>query len=321
MIWGSQSQMIESLRDMRLFVAAYEERSFTAAAERENATQSGVSQHIRKIEERFGVRLFSRGGGAVSPTPAGDSYYRACIEVLRVNEAANRAVMRYGIGLDGEMVVGLMPTMTRSVLAPALAAFVAAHPNVVVRIVESFSATLTQQVQAGDLDFAIVPITDGIIGIKSRRFARTPEVLVADAARGLPHMAPLRLADLGPLKIVVPSRLNARRAHLEAYFAANGVQVERLLELDAMLGALDFVARTDFVAVVPGLMMAADAQMPEPRRLTVHPLADPPLAIDLVLIEPARRPLSPAAAAFLAVLEQEALAHNDLWPAQEFPDA
>ena len=52
--------MLESLRDIRLFIAVYEERSFTAAAKRENATQSGVSQHIRKIEDRFGVTLFTR---------------------------------------------------------------------------------------------------------------------------------------------------------------------------------------------------------------------------------------------------------------------
>jgi hypothetical protein len=43
----------ESLRDIRIFVAAYEERSFTVAAVREHATQSGVSQHIRKLEEGF----------------------------------------------------------------------------------------------------------------------------------------------------------------------------------------------------------------------------------------------------------------------------
>ncbi len=43
-----------SFRDIRLFVAAFEERSFTAAARREGATQSGVSQHIRKLEEGLG---------------------------------------------------------------------------------------------------------------------------------------------------------------------------------------------------------------------------------------------------------------------------
>jgi len=64
--------LFESLRDIRIFLAAYEERSFTAAAIHEHATQSGVSQHIRKLEEGFRVKLFSRAKGQVSPTPAAD---------------------------------------------------------------------------------------------------------------------------------------------------------------------------------------------------------------------------------------------------------
>ena len=61
--------MPESLRSIQVFVAAYEERSFTAAAKREHATQSGVSQHVRKLEERLGAKLFSRDRGCVVPTP------------------------------------------------------------------------------------------------------------------------------------------------------------------------------------------------------------------------------------------------------------
>lgn len=309
--------MSTTLRDVRLFVAAYEERSFTAAAERENATQSGVSQHIRKIEDRFGVKLFARGGGSVQPTPAGESYYRHCIELLRLNEMANRSVGRFGAGVEGEMVVGLMPTMTRSVLAPALARFVALHPNVGVRIWEAYSANLTQQVRAGELAFAIVPASTGTVGVKTTRFAYTPEVLVSGAAAGREHMTPLRLADLGPLKVVVPSAQNARRASIETYLASNGVAVERRLELDAMMGTLDFVASTDWVAILPGLMMAEEAARPvspgTPRRFTVNPIADPPLGMDLVRIEPARRPLSPAAAAFLDVLADETARVGGVW--------
>ncbi|MBS7541886.1 LysR family transcriptional regulator [Ancylobacter oerskovii] len=313
--------MSDTLRDVRLFVAAYEERSFTAAAERENATQSGVSQHIRKIEDRFGVKLFARGGGSVQPTPAGESYYRHCIELLRLNEAANRSVGRFGVGLDGEMVVGLMPTMTRSVLAPALARFVALHPNVVVRITEAYSATLTQQVRAGELAFAIVPASTGTVGVKTTRFAYTPEVLVSGAASGRAHMQPVRLADLGPMKVVVPSGQNARRANIETYLASNAVAVERRLELDAMMGTLDFVASTDWVAILPGLMMAQEVERSAarpagwdmPRRFTINPIADPPLGMDLVLIEPARRPLEPVAAAFLDVLAQETARIGEVW--------
>src|ERR671928_415859 len=196
-----------SLRDIRLFVAAYEERSFTAAAQRESATQSGVSQHIRNLEESFGVRLFLRDKGRVVPTPAGDSYYRRCIEVLRAHDAASRAVKSYAAGLEGEIVVGLMPTMTRCTLAPVLADFVERHPNIAVRVVEGYSASLTQMVRAGELDFAIVPAFPGGSGLKSRLFLRTPEVLVSRAGSPLPD-GQVRLAGLGPLKLVLPSKAN-----------------------------------------------------------------------------------------------------------------
>ena len=298
-----------SLRDIRLFVAAYEERSFTAAAQRESATQSGVSQHIRNLEESFGVRLFLRDKGRVVPTPAGDSYYRRCIEVLRAHDAASRAVKSYAAGLEGEIVVGLMPTMTRCTLAPALADFVERHPNTAVRVVEGYSASLTQMVRTGELDFAIVPAFPGAPGLKSRLFLRTPEVLVSRAGSPLEHMAPIRLADLGPLRLVLPSKLNTRRLTLETYCASNGVEIERVLELDAMLGTLDFVARTDWVAVLPALMMARDPS----HSFTVNPIANPSLSLDLVLIEPSRRAMTAQAEAFLDMLEREAAALNADW--------
>jgi LysR family transcriptional regulator, nitrogen assimilation regulatory protein len=299
-----------SLRDIRLFIAAYEERSFTAAAARENATQSGVSQHIRKLEETFQVKLFSRDKGRVVPTPAGDSYYRRCLDVLRAHEEADRSVRTYATGFEGDIVVGLMPTMTRCALAPVLAKFIDAHPNIVVRVLEGYSAVLTQQVQAGELDFAIVPAFSGGLGLKSRLFLRTPELLVSSARSGLTHLKPVRLSELGPLKIVVPGKVNTRRRLLETYFASNGVEVERLLELDAMLGTLDFVSRTDWVTVLPGIMMADEG---EPRLFTVHPIVDPTFSLDLVLIEPSRRPMSAGAKAFLDMLESETLRLNRRW--------
>src|SRR5688572_25586588 len=91
------------LRDMQLFVAAYETQSFTAAALRERATQSGVSQHVRALEESLGVKLFSRQGGRVAPTPAGNRFYESCVEVLRAHAAAGRSVSEYGKGVDGNI--------------------------------------------------------------------------------------------------------------------------------------------------------------------------------------------------------------------------
>jgi DNA-binding transcriptional LysR family regulator len=301
--------MSESLRDMRLFVAVYEERSFTAAAARENATQPGVSQHIRKLEDRLGVTLFARAGG-VLPTPAADAYYRGCIDVLRTHDEAAQTLKRFGGGLAGEIVVGLMPTITRCALAPALARFMELHPNVAVRVVEAYSGILTEQVRAGELAFAIVPPVLGETGLRSRLFLSTPELLVSGRRSRLPHLAPVRLADLGPLSLVVPGAANVRRQRIDAYLAANDVTVARRLELDTMFGTLDFVAGTDWMTILPGAMMVSDIERSD---LTINPLADPPLALDLMLVEPSRRALAPAAEAFLDVLGAETRRLDERW--------
>jgi len=299
-----------TLRDIRLFVAAYEERSFTAAAERENATQSGVSQHIRKLEGALGVALFSRDKAQIVPTPAGDGYYLRCVEVLRSHEAATRTARGYARGLTDEIVVGLMPTMTRFTLAPALARFTEVHPGAPVRIVEAYSGALTPRVRAGELDFAIVPAFSGMPGLKSRLYMRTPEVLVASTPGTIVHGRPVRLADVSPLRLVLPTKANTRRGLIETYCGSNGVTIDRILELDSMLGTLDFVARTSWMTILPGLLMAVDLPGSE---LLVAPISDPEFTLDLVLIEPSRKPMSPAATAFLEILEEESQILNQRW--------
>ena len=90
--------------------------------------------------------------------------------------------------------------------------------------------------------------------------------LVSAHARGLslqPKLGararrPVRLAALSPVKLVLPGRPNTRRHTLETYCAANGISIERLIELDAMLATLDLVARSDWMTVLPGIMMALD---------------------------------------------------------------
>jgi len=113
----------------------------------------------------------------------------------------------------------------------------------------------------------------------------------------------------GPLKLVAPSRENTRRTTIETYCTTVGAKIERIVELDAMLGTLDLVARTDWVTVLPAVIMGDSARP----LFTANPIEDPRLSLDLVLIEPARKPLAPAAELFREMLEQEAARLSRLW--------
>src|SRR6218665_554797 len=123
------------LKEFRLFVAAFEEASFSAAGRRENTTQAGVSQHIQRLEDVLGLRLFHRHGKRIAATPAGETYYRHCVEIMRLHDDAMRDMQRLG-GAEGELKVGLTPGIPRHILPTALDAFVTDYPNMSVRILE-----------------------------------------------------------------------------------------------------------------------------------------------------------------------------------------
>jgi LysR family transcriptional regulator, nitrogen assimilation regulatory protein len=283
-------------------VAVCEEGSFTRAATRENATQSGISQHVAALERAMGVRLFERSNAGVRPTPAGLRYYRRCVAALGTLQTGAEEMRALAGRVTGNLRIGLMPTFTRAALAPALKDYVRDHPDVKLRVVEGYSAVLTEMVLAEDLDFAVVPTFEGRLGLRSKLLARDREMLVSGPARGLTPLAPVRLTDCVPLKIVAPGPPNIRRRNIETYFQTNGVPVEDMIEMDAMIGTLEFVAATDWVAILPGLICVNDLSRTD---LVINPIVDPPLFAEFVIIEPARRTLSVQARLFLERLEAE----------------
>jgi LysR family transcriptional regulator, nitrogen assimilation regulatory protein len=299
-----------TLRQVRAVIAVAEEGSFTRAAAREHATQSGVSQHVAAVEKSLGVKLFERTASGVTPTPAGRRYYQRCVEAVGQLEHAGEDLRALEGAVTGALRIGLMPTFTRAALAPALDQFVPRYPDVRLNIVEGYSGLLTDMVMADELDLAIVPTFEGRMGLKSRLLVRDREMLISGRRRGLTALAPVRLKDLVPLKIVVPGQQNVRRRNIDVYLQTHGVEVAEMIEMDAMIGTLEFVARTDWVAVLPGLICVNDIAKGD---LVVNPIADPPLYAEFVTITPARRALSVPARLFLDQFEAEIRRIQKIW--------
>jgi LysR family transcriptional regulator, nitrogen assimilation regulatory protein len=294
--------MLPKLMHIRLFVAVCEEGSFTAAATREGLGQSGVSAHVRQLETQLGVQLFARDRSVV-PTPAGHAYYRQCVQLLRTHAAACNAVGRRAEQPTGVLRIGMIPTMSRSVFSRALRAFEAAAPTVSVQLTEGAGSVIATAVRRGMLDFAVTQRmpddTSGTSGLRTSLFTRTPAFLISSPDSGLPHCAPIRLRDIKDLRLILPQ---GRRPLLEQYLVDHKVRVtQRLSWFESMLGAMDLVRSSHWSAIISGLFIADDLRR---RRFTLNPLADPLLWDDLLLVEPERKPLSPIAHDFIALLSK-----------------
>jgi DNA-binding transcriptional LysR family regulator len=298
------------LRQVRAVIAVCEEGSFTRAAARENATQSGISQHVAAVERKLGVKLFERTTGRVTATPAGLRYYASCVEAVGALESAAEQARSLVGQVAGELRIGLMPTFTRAVLAPVLDDFVPLCPEVRLHIVEGYSGSLTEMVLDDELDFAVVPAFEGTIGLKSRLLVRDREMLISGPRAGFTPLAATRLSHCKPLKIVLPGPDNIRRRNLETYFQSHGVEIEAKLEMDAMIATLEFVARSEWVTILPSVISVNDIGRDE---LIVNPLVEPELHAEFVVIQPARRTLSTQARLFLQRFEAEVAHIHAVW--------
>jgi DNA-binding transcriptional LysR family regulator len=244
---------------LRSFVAVYEEGSFSAGAQRVHATQSGLSMPVRELEQRYGVTLFARSAAGVSPTDAGRRFYAQAVRVLRAVAEAEDALRGFKGKVAGAVEIGLTPTFTRSVPPAMLRRAAEILPLVTITVHEGYSAHLSELAARGRLDFAVAPALEETPALRSEPIGTDREYLVAAPGPDMSDRAPVRLADLGMLQRVLPGRANARRRRIETCCVENRVRVAEVLELDAMLGALELVARSDWMTILPGILCAADA--------------------------------------------------------------
>jgi len=139
------------LRDLEAFLAVARTRNFRRAALEQQVSVSSLSQRLRAIEERLGVRLMNRTTRSVALTEAGELLlYRAGPAIAEVNGAMDdvrglRAVP------SGRLRINAPPPALDLVLAPMVAPFVAAYPQIDLEIVgdSSFVDIVAQGFDAG----------------------------------------------------------------------------------------------------------------------------------------------------------------------------
>ncbi|MGA7804635.1 LysR family transcriptional regulator [Bradyrhizobium sp.] len=127
------------LRDIDAFVAVARTRNFRRAAEAERVSVSSLSQRLRDMEERLGVRLLNRTTRSVALTEAGELLLgRVGPALLEVSEALDQVQGLRGLP-SGRLRINAPPPAVDLVLAPMIAPFLRAYPQIELEIVAESS--------------------------------------------------------------------------------------------------------------------------------------------------------------------------------------
>jgi DNA-binding transcriptional LysR family regulator len=139
------------LDDLLAFLAVARERSFTRAAAQLGVSQSALSQTVRGLEARLGLRLLARTTRRVAPTEAGERLLRTVGPRLEEIDAELQAVRESREKPAGTIRITATEYATESVLLPKLAKLLREYPDIKVEIVIDYGLAdiVAQRYDAG----------------------------------------------------------------------------------------------------------------------------------------------------------------------------
>ncbi|MFK2904403.1 LysR family transcriptional regulator [Dyella ginsengisoli] len=143
--------MDSELRDLFAFLAVLHAGGFREGARASGLSASRLSESVRRLETRLGVRLLHRTTRSVAPTEAGARLAERLVPALGEVEAALDVVNHYRDRPAGTLKLNVPATVARLVLPPIVAPFLKAYPDIRLEVVveDSFVDLLAAGCDAG----------------------------------------------------------------------------------------------------------------------------------------------------------------------------
>ncbi|MGF6693217.1 MULTISPECIES: LysR family transcriptional regulator [Pseudomonas] len=142
------------IRELRTFVAVARLGSFSAAARQVSLTQAAVSAQMKSLEDALGMPLFDRTAKSVTLNANGLRVLPMAEEMLALY--ARMCLPETLEGYRGSLNIGAIGTVQTGVLPETLKRLKEAAPLLEARLIPGVSLDLVGQVEAGDLDLALI---------------------------------------------------------------------------------------------------------------------------------------------------------------------
>jgi LysR family nitrogen assimilation transcriptional regulator len=262
---------------------------------------------VRLLEVELRQSLSIRNGRGATPTEAGKLLLAHGRGILHQVERAREELGRVRGSLAGRVAIGLPPTLSRVLAVPLTRAFRQQLPDAQLSISEGLSTVMQEWLLNGRLDIAVLYNAQPAAGIELAPLLDEDLLLVQARPPGLAEDPPppaIALKEVAKLPLVIPSRPNAIRMHVESEMAGIGCRPLIALEIDGVSAILDLVADGAGSAVLSRNAVASSIR---PSAFTMRPICEPALRTRLSLVTSSLRPATLTQQATLALIQATAL--------------
>ena len=246
-----------SLHQLRCFTAAYEHRSFTAAAAELGYAQPSLSEQIRLLERSVGARLFVRAGRGVVPTDAADVLRPHAERTLAAAAEARAAVASVSTLETGTVRFGIFGTARLYLGAALIADVLERHPGLRVELIGQHSSEVADELRRGRLEAAMIALPVADEGMEVRPVAR--EELVYISAHPERLASPVTPKALAAADLVLPETTwrtqDSARVALVRFVQETGRSLTTRIEVEDVETCVELVGRGLADSVVPRAVM------------------------------------------------------------------
>lgn len=287
---------MDKLNAINLFCKVIESQSFTKAAEQENISLAMASKLVAQLEAHLNVRLLQRTTRKITPTEAGLLFYQRCQPILNELLDAEAAVGDISSSLQGKLTVSVPMDFGSRFIAPYLGDFMQQYPNLTLHL--DFNDRLVDVVAEGyDLALRIGKLSDS--SLVAKKIATSQHLLLASPAYLETSGSPTTLDDLTKHRCLVYEHYPIWQLQEQGNttkFRPNGVAFGNngyaLVQMaKAGLGIIN----------IPKFLVKDELASGELVPILCNLIQDP---IDISLLYPHRRYLSPKVKAAISFFEQ-----------------
>lgn len=145
-----------NLNHLRLFECVYRTQSMTDASQELHLTQSGVSQHIKTLEDSLGIKLFDRIRQKLIPTQEAATLYQKCREGLYSIEQTLEDLKVTKKELSGQVSIGMPIEFGHNCVLPIILDLAKKNPFLKLEVKFGYAYEMNNLILNGQLDFAFV---------------------------------------------------------------------------------------------------------------------------------------------------------------------
>jgi LysR family nitrogen assimilation transcriptional regulator len=279
-----------TLRQLRYFLEIAQLRSFTRASEVLHIAQSALSRQIHALEDELGVPLFKRFDRGVTLTEAGELLRDRAHQLLTNFDQLREEVIERAEEPRGAVRIGLPPSLREMVNVPLVSGYTARYPMARLHVHEGISLELSQLVENGRLDCALVIALDATHATEAEHLLSEPLYLVGPRAAGLALDTAVTPEDVAARELILTTRPNSLRLIVENALAGARRPLAIIADFNSTGLMVELVAQGMAFSVLPYSAVWAGLRRGE---LSIAPIVG--VEIDWVMISPAARGLSLAA--------------------------